>query len=237
MGLPGLFRTAVRWLAATAGFAALAYGAIVGTTWLRYGRSARPAVGDAADPLLDQLIPSYDIAERHQIRVSAPADLTFKAATEVDLRDSLIVRAIFRAREVALGSEPGAIGPRGILAMTTSIGWGILAERPGREVVVGAVTQPWEANVVFHPLPPGTFAAFAEPGWVKIVWTLRADPDGSAGSIARTETRVATTDLVAREKFRRYWSFVAPGIVLIRPLMLRLVKRSAERLAQAAARQ
>jgi hypothetical protein len=28
---------------------------------------------------------------------------------------------------------------------------------------MGAATQPWMADVVFHPLPPGEFAAFHEP--------------------------------------------------------------------------
>jgi hypothetical protein len=51
----------------------------------------------------------------------------------------------------------------------------VLAEVPGREVVVGAVTQPGYSNVVFRPLPPEEFIAFREPDYVKIVWTLRAD--------------------------------------------------------------
>ena len=69
---------------------------------------------------------------------------------------------------------------------------------------MGAVTQPWRADVVFRPLPPEEFAAFHEPDYVKIVWTLRADSLGTTGSIFRTETRVLTTDPTARSKFRRY---------------------------------
>ena len=30
--------------------------------------------------------------------------------------------------------------PKGLLAQTTLLGWGVLAEKPGREIVVGAVT-------------------------------------------------------------------------------------------------
>ena len=71
--------------------------------------------------------------------------------------------------------------------MTKSIGWGVLAEVTGREIVMGAVTQPWRANVVFRPLPPGEFSAFKEPDYVKVVWTLRADPAGTSRSIFRTE--------------------------------------------------
>jgi hypothetical protein len=115
-----------------------------------------------------------------------------------------------------------------------AIGWGVLAEVPGREIVMGAVTQPWMADVVFRPLPPGAFAAFDEPGYVKIAWTLRTDPIGDAESMFRTETRVATTDPAARAKFRRYWSFTSPGIILIRRLSLGPLKADAERRARAA---
>jgi hypothetical protein len=132
-----------------------------------------------------------------------------------------------------LGSDPDvAERPRGLLASTTSLGWGVLAEVPGREVVVGAVTQPWKANVVFRALPPDAFAAFNEPDYVKIVWTLRADPIDAGESVARTETRVMTTDPAARRKFRRYWSVFSPGIVIIRRVALTLVRADAERRAR-----
>jgi hypothetical protein len=110
-----------------------------------------------------------------------------------------------------------------------AIGWGVLAEIHGREIVMGAVTQPWMADVVFRPLPPEEFAAFDEPDFVKIAWTLRADPLGAAESIFRTETRVVTTDARARAKFRRYWAFASPGIILIRWASLRPLKTEAER--------
>jgi hypothetical protein len=114
------------------------------------------------------------------------------------------------------------------------IGWGALAEIPGREIVMGAVTRPWVADVVFRPLTPGAFEAFREPDYVKIVWTLRADPIGTAASMFRTETRVATTDAAARSKFRRYWAFASPGIILIRWASLRPLKAEAERRVRAA---
>jgi hypothetical protein len=103
----------------------------------------------------------------------------------------------------------------------------VLAEVPGREVVMGGVTRPWEANVVFQALPPAEFANFHEPGYVKIAWTLRADRISASQSIVRTETRVTTTDLLARTKFRRYWAFLSPGILLIRRIALSMVKRTA----------
>lgn len=45
---------------------------------------------------------------------------------------------------------------------------------------------------------------------------------------------MTTTDAFARENFRRYWAFVSPGVVLIRHMSLRLVRRDAERRYRAA---
>jgi hypothetical protein len=166
------------------------------------------------------------------VRVAAPAEITLSAAKDTDLQQSAVVRAIFRTRELVLGAEPDAVArPKGLLAQMTSLGWGVLAERPGREIVVGAVTQPWMADVTFRALPPDRFRDFREPGYVKIVWTLRTDPVGVSESIFRTETRVATTDATARRRFRWYWARFSPGIILIRRVMLGNLKQEAERRA------
>jgi hypothetical protein len=225
------FGTVLKW---TAGAAVAAYAGYVATAWIRYGRPAAPR-DDATDTLLDRFMPVYDVVERHHIRVAAPAEITFAAACEADLMQSPIVRGIFKGRELILGSEPDtAARPRGVLAFATSIGWRVLTEVPGREVVVGAVTQPWEANSVFRPLPPEEFAAFDGPDFVKIAWTIRADPVGANGSIFRTETRAVATSASARTKFRRYWSFLSPGIIVIRWMTLGPVKAEAERRARLA---
>ena len=142
-------------------------------------------------------MPSYEVVERHYVRVAAPAPATLAAAREQDLLQLPLVRAIFKAREMVLGATPdGRPQPRGLLAAVKSLGWGVLAEVPDREIVMGAVTKPWEANVTFHSLPPNEFTAFSQPGFVKIVWTLRADPVGRDASIFRTETRAIATDAV-----------------------------------------
>jgi hypothetical protein len=220
------------WLTGALALAAGAYASYVGMTWIRY-RHAAPSKGDEADPLLDRFMPVYDIVERHHIDVAAPADVTFAAAGETDLEESPAVRAIFKAREKILRSEPDVTSrPHGLLAWAQSIGWGVLAEVPGREVVMGAVTKPWEANVVFRPLPPDEFATFNEPDYVKIAWTVRADARSVKKSTFRTETRATATDATARTKFRRYWSLLSPGIIAIRWIMLRPVKAEAERRAR-----
>jgi len=39
-----------------------------------------------------------------------------------------------------------------------SLGWVVLDEIPGRELLLGAVTRPWEANVTFRSVAAESFA-------------------------------------------------------------------------------
>jgi hypothetical protein len=226
-----LLRSTATVLATALGAVLAGYGAYVTTSWLCYGRVD---AGDNAerDELLDQFMPTYEVVERHQVQVSAPAAVTLAAAREQDLLRLPPVQAIIKARELALGAEPvDRDWPSGLIAHVQALGWGVLADVADREIVVGAVTQPWEPNVTFRSLPPERFRAFSEPGYVKIAWTLRVDAVGAGGSIFRTETRAVATDQAARARFRRYWALVSPGIALIRQLSLRPLKLEAERRA------
>ena len=64
-----IFRSAI----AGIGLAMGAYAAYVAVTWSRYG-CATAASDDDADPLLDEFMPKYEVAERHHVRVAAPAE-------------------------------------------------------------------------------------------------------------------------------------------------------------------
>jgi hypothetical protein len=178
---------------------------------------------------------AYDVVERHHVRVLAPAEITLAAAREQDLLASPVTRAIFKAREVAFGSATDERARRrALLPQVLSLGWGVLAEVPDREIVLGAATKPWEPNPRFRALGPERFAAFDEPDYVKIVWSLRADPLGTDESMFRTETRAVATDDLARLKFRRYWALVSPGVAVIRRMSLGPVKTDAEKRARTA---
>ena len=227
MRIRTIARSARRVSGAIGGVAAAIYVASFVRSWARYGRVGRTA--HQSDDLLDLFLPDYDVIERHQTRVRAPAAITLAAAREQDLAASPAIRAIFRARELLLGAAPDErFQPRGLIRQVQSLGWLVLAERTDREIVMGAVTRPWEPNVTFRGVSPEEFAAFDEPDYVKIVWNLRADPLGACESLFRTETRATATDAAARAKFRWYWSFFSSGIRLIRWLSLNPLKRDAE---------
>jgi hypothetical protein len=229
---PRVIRAAARLVATGLGVAAAGYAGLVAHSWYRYG-SLRAAVNGDADPLLDRFLPTYEVVERHRVRVRAPAVITLAAARDQDLLASPVIRAIFITRALVLGSRPDERArPRPLIPQMLSLGWGVLADVPDREIVMGAVTRPWEPNPRFHAIDPGQFAAFNDPEYVKIIWSLRADPLGPDESMFRTETRAIATDDFARLKFRRYWALVSPGVALIRQASLGPLKAEAERRAR-----
>jgi hypothetical protein len=216
-------RRRTAWLAGGA-LAATPFIVHAARTWRRYGRP-RAAAGPR-DELLDRFLPAFEVAERHQTHVDAPAALAWEAARRLDLRRSAVVRGVFQARELLMGSSPPReASSRPLMAQALELGWGVLAEVPGRQVVFGAVTRPWEADVRFRALMPSEFAA----------WTVAVEPVDAGASSFRTETRVATTDAASRRRFRRYWTAFSPGIVLLRRVMLAMVRCDAERQARHAA--
>lgn len=140
--------SATKWATAITGIASGLYAAHAGLRWFRYGYP-KPAQGQEADALLDLFMPDYEIADRCSVHIAAPAEVALSAATDMDLESSVIIRAIFKGREWILHSKPDhVVRPQGVLAEMKSLGWGVLAELPGREIVLGGVTKPWEANPI-----------------------------------------------------------------------------------------
>lgn len=225
----------VKAAAGAAAIGAASWGGFSAVTWARYGHpdlARRPR-----DDLLDRFMPDPEVDEYHHVEADAPASITFDVGTRMDLWASPLIRAIFRARmlpSLLKGEHPAPRAARGILEETLAIGFGLLAEEPGSEVVIGTYTQPWHGDVEFHPLPPEEFAAFAQPGYVKIVVAFGAEPLAEGRSRFVTRTRVVTTDAESRRKFRLYWAPMSAGIILIRYTSLPMVKRDAERLAREA---
>ena len=221
-------RRAPRLIGTVVGVAAAVYGVSVAVTYLRSGRAAGRGERHS---VLDRFMPEHEVRERHATRVAAPAEITFRAARRVSFQDSVVARALLALRALPgriLGGPPVRTTRRPVLDEVLALGWRPLAETSDY-LVMGAVTQPWKSEVRFRGLPPEEFAAFCEPGYAKIVWTFEVAPTGPASSIFATETRVVTTDPWSRERFRRYWAFLSPGILLIRHAMLRLVRTEAER--------
>jgi hypothetical protein len=179
-------------------------------------------------------MPVWDVRERHEFIVQAPLHIVDKVARALDIDALPLVRAIFWLRGKVMRSQPAPeTGQRSFVARTQALGWGVFVDTPGL-YISGAVTQPWLPDVIFTALPGESFATYDEPNQVKIVWTLEAYAAGPDLTVFASETRVRATDSTARRRFLRYWSVTRFGIVLIRLLVGRAIRRQAEALARAA---
>ena len=187
-----------------------------------------PQVTPPASPGIAAFIPRFDIRERHSIEIRAPAALVFAVASNFDMQTIPLVRAIFWLRSKLLRSKVIGRQNSGLVAETAGLGWGVLAFRPDRMIVMGSTTRPWEPNPTFTAIASPEFASFSEPDQVKIAWTLEAEPLGEALTRFSSETRAVATDDSARRKFRRYWLRVGIGVRLIRRLVAPAIRREAE---------
>jgi hypothetical protein len=187
--------------------------------------------------VLEQFIPRPDVQDRHEVTIRAPAGMVLELARNFDLQSIFMIRAIFWLRARMLGAKRERQPRRsGLVADMLLMGWLRLAEEPNHFFVAGAACQPWQADVIFSPIPPEQFAAFTEPDRVKIAWTLEADALEPALTRFATETRAVATDDQARKKFRRYWRAFGMGALLIRRLLLPALRRQAEQRWKAASR-
>ena len=184
--------------------------------------------------LLDQLLPRYDVAERHQRAIAAPPERVWQAIGAVTLRELPLVWGLFAIRSLPVRLAGGKglplVGDQPLLAQLWAAGFVRLGEDPGRELVGGVVGQLWKpAGGDSARVGDGVeFAAFQRPGFVKAAmgfWVTALQ----GGTLVQTETRALATDPASRRRFARYWWLIRPGSGAIRRSWLRAADRRATR--------
>ncbi|MDP4511606.1 SRPBCC family protein [Nonomuraea turcica] len=173
--------------------------------------------------LADRLIPRPDAAERHSIVINAPRERVWDALTHLRSSDVRLAKPLFAARALVSRSRGGRPHP-GMSAFT------LLAEDPGREVVLGTVGQWWRlgrAEDTPSITTAGDFDAFDRPGYAKGTFSFVLEEAGSGRVRLVTETRVLATSSAARRAFLRYWAVIRLGSGLVRHIILSAVRARA----------
>ncbi|MDQ0770963.1 hypothetical protein QF031_003712 [Pseudarthrobacter defluvii] len=201
--------------------------------------SAQPpgeGAGGGAGPrlLLDQFMPAYDLSIVHADIFRAPPAECYEAALEMDLFQAPLARALLGLRALpqraagtlwgrARTTVPAASRGMFRLKEMVGLGWVLLGETPGVEMVLGQVSRPWKSGAASADAPAtrGQFTGFGQPGYAKIATGLRIDPYGTGSSILTIKTRVAITDETSLRRFRRYWALIGPFSFFIRRMALR----------------
>jgi hypothetical protein len=172
--------------------------------------------------LLDQVMPEFDVHEVHSLWVPAEPAAAYEAVRAVSAREVRLFGPLMVLR--TFGRSNRVFGSRApLLGEMVNAGFLPLGERPGEELVVGAVGRFW-SPFGNKPRPVEDFAGFDEPGFAKAALNFRVAAEGE-GSRITTETRIVGTDAEATRKFRRYWLLIAVGSAAIRRSWLKAIRR------------
>jgi len=165
-------------------------------------------------------------SERHQRVIDAPPERALVLALSMPLDANRVTWALMRLRGLPAGGtlEDFLTGPTGFVVL----------HRDEHEFVAGLATKVWKLRPGGPALrDPVRWHEWDEPGTVKAVATLRAEPVPERDrALLVTETQVEAVDDEARRKFRAYWLMVEPFSRLIRRRWLRAIARRARELGE-----
>ncbi len=195
--------------------------------------------GGAEAPLLDEQMPRFDATiVRHEL-IDAPPGRVWDELVALDLTDIGRRQPLARAMMAARGAPdalrrrirhlPAPPPPERLpLVEPERIGWMLLGERPGRELLLGGIGHFWTPTVRWRDVPADRFAAFDEPGWAAIAWGFHLAPAAGGRTLLVTECRTRATDPDSRRGFLRYWRLMRPFIGYIIGLSPRLIRERSE---------
>lgn len=167
--------------------------------------------------IIDEQLPVYDVVVAEHLVVAAEPATTLETARQLDfltVRTPLLDTAMWvRGLPDRVRHRAAPLPPKLTLADGVGLpGWMSLGQRDGSEVAFGAVGKFWQKSIEWRDVPTSQFATFADPGWGKIACNFTVRPYGEGSTLLTYECRTATTDLVSRRQFARYWWLVRPFV-------------------------
>jgi hypothetical protein len=179
-------------------------------------------MGSVAGVTLDRWLPDPAVTTRHRRAASAPADVLWDAARELRLRDTRRLGRMVRWR------IPGLPGDITYHEMFRAYPFCVL-EEDDHTLVSGLCGKIWTLARDYPRLDDAdAFAAWDEPGTVRVAFAHCARPldDGRAELVS--EARVEPVDRHARLRLRAIWAVLGPFERLVGAEPLALAVRRAE---------
>jgi Polyketide cyclase / dehydrase and lipid transport len=185
----------------------------------------------APSTALERVLPSARLIEQNLVDLAVPPEQAWALIRHRDFARMWIARALFAIRSVPsrlTGGEPEPAGLRidNLTSTPEHPGFQVLVDHPPREFVVGAIGKVWRANIPFVHVPTAdAFAAFDEPGYIKVAWAMQFSPLRERTTRLVLEVRVDATDETSWRKFRQYFRFIGPASRFIRRALLASLAR------------
>jgi hypothetical protein len=177
--------------------------------------------------LLDGICPTPRKLEVDSIELALSPDKAWELVRHGDLGRSPLTHALFWLRTLPTrltgGHQDDALTLRidDLTSTPDRPGFSILAEAPGREVVVGAIGKVWQLDIPFvHVATAAEFTSFQTPDFVKVAWALLVEPLGDKDAKVTFEVRVDATDEASWKRFQKYFLVIGPGSHFIRRSVL-----------------
>ncbi len=182
--------------------------------------------------LIDSFAPNPDAVEIHRIDIHASPQTVYHALWTADLGDSFVIKLLMGLRSIpefaASGFRSKPRNRKVTLETIIESGFGLLAEKQNEEIVIGITGRFWRPTGNLSPFNRADFDRPVPSGMARGVWNFSLVGKSNGQTTLGTETRVICGDPASRRKFRLYWLLVRPFSGLIRLLMLRKVRKSAE---------
>jgi hypothetical protein len=180
--------------------------------------------------LIDSFAPNPDAVETHSIALNASREQVYRTLWTADLGGSIAIKVLMGLRSLpAFVLHRSHVRPRNqriTLQTIIDAGFGVLAEKPGEEVVLGVTGRFWRPTGNLSRFNRADFDHAVSPGLARGVWNFWVEEAAGGKTILSTETRVICGDTGSRRKFRVYWFFVRPFSGLIRRIMLKTVRKA-----------
>ncbi len=188
---------------------------------------------------IDYWMPAYDFVERHETRAQAEAYRVYQSIRAADFGHNFLFKSLLGLRALPqLALDPARVGKlasglssESKLTLDTFFqnGFALLEERDGQEMVIGLTGRFWLPTGAIVRTEPTEFRQPRPEGVAKAAWNFVVGRAVDGSSTLVTETRVWCPDTTCRRSFGAYWMFIRPFSGLLRRIMLKEIKRIAER--------
>lgn len=157
--------------------------------------------------IIEKFLPVVDIVESRSILVEASPEATYQALKRLDFAEvpSLLMRALTAIGMVAVnrarrqrGLSP--LSRKLTLETMKQLGRVILADVPGREIVIGVIERPGDIDSMIERRTKKEFEAFDCPGHIKAAASFQMAPHGEGQTLLTYEVRTRATDTGTRRR-------------------------------------